>query len=392
MISRKISVKIGQGSMIRKMFEEGNRLKAILGADRVFDFSLGNPDLEPPQVVRDAIRDLAADTAPGTHGYMSNNGYQSTRTAVARYYTRKSGLEITADHVCMTVGAAGGLNIMLKALLDPGDEVLVLAPFFFEYLSYIDNHGGVPVVVRNDPDTLLPDPDAVRQAITPRTKALILNSPNNPSGKICRESDLHALDAVLQAAGQTIYILSDEPYADLVYDGRTVPSTLACMTQAIICTSWSKSLSLPGERIGCTLVSPRCEDHENLAQAATYCNRTLGFVNAPAFFQKVIERTVGVHVDIALYEKRRNRLVEVIRAAGFDIELPEGGLYLFPRAPCDDVAFAAACACHHVLLVPGSSFYCPGHVRLCFAVSETCIENSAAAFQAIGREYGLNQV
>jgi aspartate aminotransferase len=237
---------------------------------------------------------------------------------------------------------------------------------------------------------------------------------------------LRDLDATLLAAGRTIYVLSDEPYAELVYDGRTMPSTLACLTHAIVCTSWSKSLSLPGERIGCTVVSPRCEDHDLVAQAAAYCNRTLGFVNAPALFQKVIERTIGAHVDIGLYEKRRNRLAEVIRDAGIDVDLPEGGLYLFPRIPdCfpagddvafargkqaglsarddvafargkqaglsarDDVAFAAACARHRILLVPGSSFHFPGHVRLCFAVSETCIENSAQAFQALGREYGF---
>ena len=433
MISRNIAERLGKGSMIRKMFEEGNRLKAIYGPDNVYDFSLGNPDLEPPQVVRDAIRDLAADSTPGMHGYMSNNGYLSTRTAVARFYSQDSGLDIAPDHVCMTVGAAGGLNIMLKALLDPGDEVMVLAPFFFEYLSYIDNHGGVPVVVQNDPETLLPDLDAIRRAITPRTKALIINAPNNPSGKLYPEIVLRALDATLLAAERTIYVLSDEPYAELVYDGRTMPSTLACLTHAIICTSWSKSLSLPGERIGCTVVSPRCEDHDHVAQAAAYCNRTLGFVNAPALFQKVIERTIGSHVDIGLYEKRRNRLAEIMRAAGFEVDLPEGGLYLFPRVPAgfsgepaaspagddvafaggkqaaglacddvafaggkhaslpagDDVAFAACCAKYRILLVPGSSFQFPGHVRLCFAVSEICIENSAQAFQDLAREYGF---
>ncbi|MEA4888414.1 MAG: pyridoxal phosphate-dependent aminotransferase [Clostridiaceae bacterium] len=391
MIAEKIAVNMSKGSMIRRMFEEGNRLKALYGADQVFDFSLGNPDLEPPQAVIDALRQLAAESAPGLHGYMSNAGYAATQAAVAGKISRQSGMDIPAGSICMTVGAAGALNVILKALLNPGDEVLVLAPFFFEYLSYIDNHGGVPVVVKNDPQTLLPDLAAISRAITPRTKAVIINSPNNPSGKIYPETLLRDLDRVLRSAGHTIYLLSDEPYAELAYDGHIVPSTLANIEQAIICTSWSKSLSLPGERIGCLAISPRCDDYERLVQAAAYCNRVLGYVNAPALFQRVIERTVDARVDIALYERRRDMLVDIMRRAGFNVDSPEGGLYLFPRAPIDDdVAFADTCARHRVLLVPGSGFWFPGHVRLCFAASEICIRNSAQAFQAIGREYGLN--
>lgn len=390
MIARKIAENMGKGSMIRKMFEEGSRLKALHGADNVFDFSLGNPDLEPPQEVTDALRSLVNDPLPGLHSYMSNAGHEAARAAVAGRHSRLSGLSIPAGNICMTVGAAGALNTVLKALLDPGDEVIVLAPFFFEYLSYIDNHGGQAVIVRNDAATLLPDLEAIARAITPRTRAVIINSPNNPSGVIYPEQTLRALDDLLSSQSRTIYVLSDEPYADLAYDGAVVPSTLSCIQNAIICTSWSKTLSLPGERIGCLIVSPRCADQALISQACVYCNRILGYVNAPALFQRVIEQAVDARVDISLYERRRDMLVSVLRAAGFAIDPPAGGLYLFPRSPiADDVAFAQECARRLVLLVPGSGFWFPGFFRLCFAVREETIRRSAAAFQAIGRSYGL---
>ena len=390
MIARKIADQMGRGSMIRKMFEEGNRLKALYGADQVYDFSLGNPDLEPPRAVQEALCRLVLDKRPGLHSYMSNAGHESVRQAVAARYSRLSGLPVTAGQVCMTVGAAGALNSVLKALLDPGDEVILLAPFFFEYLSYIDNHGGVAVEVPCDRDTLLPDLAAIRQALTPKTKAIIINSPNNPSGVIYPEWLLRALDDLLQKQDHVITVLSDEPYAELAYDGNIVPSTLACLRQVVVCTSWSKTLSLPGERIGCLIVSPRCQESDRLIQAAVYCNRVLGYVNAPALFQRVIEEAIDAKVDISLYEKRRDMLAEVLLAAGFNLQKPQGGLYLFPHSPGDDdVAFAAACARHRVLLVPGSGFHFQGYVRLCFAVKESVIENSVPAFQAIAREYGL---
>lgn len=390
MISQKIADRMSQSSWIRKMFEEGNRLKAIYGADQVYDFSLGNPDLEPPAEVLEAIRKLAQDHTAGRHGYMSNAGYPSTCAAVASRLSARSGLAVPASSVCMTVGAAGALNVILKAILDPGDEIIVLAPYFVEYLSYITNHGGVPVVVQNSHETLLPDLDAIRRAITPKTKAIIINSPNNPSGAVYPASTLTGLDQLLHEAPRTIYVLSDEPYAELVYDGQSIPSTLSCIEQAIICTSWSKSLSLPGERIGYLAISPRCEDYGQLVQAAAYCNRILGYVNAPAFFQKVIELAIDARVDVSRYEQRRNLMMEVMQQAGFQVNRPGGGLYLFVKAPiADDVAFAAACARHRVLLVPGSGFGFPGYVRLCFAAAESTIRGSAEAFMAIGKEFNL---
>ena len=386
MIARKIADQMGRGSMIRKMFEEGNRLKALYGADQVYDFSLGNPDLEPPRAVQEALCRLVLDKRPGLHSYMSNAGHESVRQAVAARYSRLSGLPVTAGQVCMTVGAAGALNSVLKALLDPGDEVILLAPFFFEYLSYIDNHGGVAVEVPCDRDTLLPA--AIRRPNAENQGDHHQFANNRP-----RDLSLMAAARARRPAAKqdhVITVLSDEPYAELAYDGNIVPSTLACLSQVVVCTSWSKTLSLPGERIGCLIVSPRCQESDRLIQAAVYCNRVLGYVNAPALFQRVIEEAIDAKVDISLYEKRRDMLAEVLLAAGFNLQKPQGGLYLFPHSPCDDdVAFAAACARHRVLLVPGSGFHFQGYVRLCFAVKESVIANSAPAFQAIAREYGL---
>jgi aspartate aminotransferase len=391
MISRIIASQMSRGSFIRKMFEEGNRLKVLYGADHVFDFSIGNPDLEPPPAVIQAIRRLAASGEPGLHSYMTNAGHLSARQAVAGRLGRLCGFDVPSQAVCMTVGAAGALNVALKALLDPGDEVLILAPYFVEYLTYVANHGGIPVVVPCDPADLQPDLAAIRKALTPRTKALIINSPNNPSGEIYADEKLRQLNRVLLDAPRTVYVLSDEPYNQLVYDQKTVPSTFACLDQSLVCDSFSKSLSLPGERIGYLAVNPRCEDFERLCAASAYCNRILGFVNAPAFFQRVIAEAADARVDTGRYEKRRDQLAAVLETAGFSVKRPSGGFYLFPRSPvADDVAFVGTCAAHRVLVVPGSGFGYPGYFRLCFAAPEAVIERSAAAFRAIGHEYGLN--
>lgn len=388
MISKKISEKMASGSWIRKMFEEGARLKALHGAENVYDFSLGNPDLEPPEQVKQTIARLASTEETGTHGYMNNAGYPKVRAAIAADLTARSGISLDEGSVCMTVGAAGGLNVALKALLDPGDEVIVLAPFFVEYLSYIDNHGGIPVIVDCDRSSLLPVPAAIQQAITDKTKAIILNSPNNPSGKIYSAELLQEIDNMLLAQDHTIYVISDEPYIDLVYDGRKAPETLTYLTNLLVCFSWSKSLSLPGERIGFLAVSPRAEDHQNLASAAAYCNRTLGFVNAPALFQRVIAESLEAKVDAARYEKRRDMLIQVIRQAGFDAQAPEGGLYVFMKTPDDDdVRFADICAKERILLVPGRGFGFSGYVRLCFAVPEQTITDSAGSFAKVAGAY-----
>jgi len=389
MISRRIADKLASGSMIRKMFEEGNRLKSIYGSDKVFDFSIGNPDLEPPKEVIDAITAYAASDMPGKHAYMSNSGYASTREVVADKLSRGCSEVVRPDGICMTVGAAGAMNAVLRSILDPGDEVMILSPFFMEYTSYIDNHLGVPVIVPTKQGTFQPDIAAISSAITPKTKAIIINSPNNPSGTVYPAEILDEIDACLLAQDHLIHVISDEPYIELVYDGVKIPSSMDHFHNLIICYSWSKSLSLPGERIGYSAVSPNHADYEQLCPAIVMCNRILGSVNAPAFFQKIIEKTIDARADIGNYEYRRNLLYDIVTRAGFSCVKPAGALYLFPKAPTDDIAFCEACARHNVLAVPGSAFFCPGYFRLAFCVSESTIRGSEEAFMAIGKEFRL---
>jgi aspartate aminotransferase len=390
MISSKIKAKLAGGSAIRKMFEEGNRLKAIYGADNVFDFSIGNPDLEPPHEVSDALKDLADNPTPGMHGYMSNSGYESTRKIVADKRSAESGLQIGPDAVCMTVGAACAMNDVLHSLLDDGEEVIVLAPYFMEYNGYIENHNGVPVIVPTD-ENFMPVISRIKDAITPKTKAIIINSPNNPSGVVYPASLLTELNDMLKACDHTIHVISDEPYIDLAYDGMTVPCALSYIDNLIVCFSWSKSLSLPGERIGYTLVSPKNEDYEDLTNAIVLSHRTLGSVNAPAIWQKVIERSIDAKVDVANYEHRRNLLYSNIIDAGFDSVKPNGALYIFMNTPegLTDAEFAEICAKQNILVVPGAAFSCPGYCRLAFCVSETSIRNSRKAFFAVAEELGI---
>ncbi|MCR4688566.1 MAG: pyridoxal phosphate-dependent aminotransferase [Saccharofermentans sp.] len=390
MISRSIKQQLAGGSEIRKMFEEGKRLKAIYGDDNVFDFSIGNPDLEPPKEVTEALAELANNPTPGMHGYMSNNGYESTRAAIASKKSAESGLEISSGALCMTVGAAAAMNDVLHSILDPEDEVIVLAPFFMEYTGYIKNHGGVPVIVPTD-DKFMPVIDRISDAITSKTKAIIINSPNNPSGVVYSEEMLTAINDMLLSKDHVIHVISDEPYIDLAYDGIEVPCALKYIKNLIVCFSWSKSLSLPGERIGYALVSPNHEDYEDLTAAIAISNRTLGSVNAPAIWQKVIEKALNAKVDVANYEHRRNLLYSNIIDAGFDAVKPNGALYIFMNTPegLDDNEFAKVCASKNLLLVKGSSFAYPGYCRLAFCVSESTIVNSRKAFFAIAEELGI---
>lgn len=390
MISAKIKEKLAGGSAIRKMFEEGNRLKKIYGEDKVFDFSIGNPDLEPPKEVANALRELADNPTPGMHGYMSNSGYESTRAAIAAQRSAQSGLSIDAGAVCMTVGAASAMNDVLHSILDADDEVIVLAPFFMEYINYIENHNGKVIIVQTD-DKFMPDFEAIASAITPRTKAIIINSPNNPSGVVYSEEQLTKLNELLKAQDHVIQVISDEPYIDLVYDGLTVPSVLKYIDNVVICFSWSKSLSLPGERIGYTLVSPKNEDYEDLTGAIVLSNRILGSVNAPAIWQKVVEKALNAKVDVANYEHRRNLLYSNIVDAGFKAVKPNGALYIFMKTPdgLTDVEFQEVCAKYNLLLVPGASFKREGYMRLAFCVSEKTITGSRQAFFKIAEELNI---
>ena len=391
MIAQKMQKALAGGSMIRKLFEEGNRRKKIYGEDNVFDFSIGNPDLEPPKEVSDALLELASNPTPGMHGYMSNSGYESTRAAVAAKRSNESGLAISPSAVCMTVGAAAAMNDTLHSILDDGDEVILLAPFFMEYTGYIANHNGKAVIVDTD-DSFMPVTDRIRDAITPRTKAIIINSPNNPSGVIYPAELLSEINDLLLKQDHVIHVISDEPYIDLVYDGQTVPSSLKYFKNLIVCFSWSKSLSLPGERIGYTLVSPSHEDYDELTQAIIISNRTLGSVNAPAIWQKVIESSINAKVDVANYEKRRDLLYANLIDAGFDAVKPGGALYIFMNTPkgMTDEEFASCCAEENLLIVQGSSFCKSGYMRLAFCVSEKTIRNSRKAFFSVADKLGIS--
>ena len=390
MISKNIKEKLSSGSLIRKMFEEGNKRKAIYGEDNVFDFSIGNPDLEPPKEVKDALKAIVEEDVPGGHGYMSNSGYEATRKAIADKRSKESSVKVDAGAVCMTVGAAAAMNDVFHSILDPEDEVILLAPFFMEYLNYIDNHGGKAVIVQTD-DKFMPDVDSIIKAVTPKTKAIVINSPNNPSGVVYSKELLQSLNKALLEQDHVIHVISDEPYVELAYDGIEVPAALDCFDNLIICYSWSKALSLPGERIGYTLVSPKHVDYEDLTGAIVLSNRTLGSVNAPAIWQKVVERALYAKVDVPNYEHRRNLLYNNIIESGFEAVKPNGALYIFMKTPngLDDSQFADVCAKHNLLLVPGASFKRPGYCRLAFCVSEKTIINSKKAFEAVASELGL---
>lgn len=382
MISKTMQESLANSSFIRKMFEEGNRLKKIYGEENVFDFSIGNPDLDPPSEVIEAFRQIAQEAKPGLHKYMSNAGFLSTRTAVAEYLNKDAKLKVTPGNVIMTAGAAGAINVALKAILDPGDEVIVVKPFFVEYFAYIKNHGGIPKIAECTPGTFELNIDALYSTITEKTKAIIINSPNNPSGVIYSSESLKALNDMLLQSNKAIYVISDEPYREIVFDDVKVPYTIDYLDNLIMCYSWSKALAIPGDRIGFLLASPSCDDLENLLAACIVANRSLGFVNAPAIMQKVIEKSINAKVDVQNYQRRCNMLYDILIDAGYQCMKPAGSLYLFPRSPLqDDKHFTDIAGKYNLLAVPGSAFGAPGYFRLTFCVSENTIINSAEAFK-----------
>ncbi len=400
-ISTKMQDFMTSGSWIRKMFEEGLALKARYGADNIYDFSLGNPDVPPPEAFREALLEAARNEGPGTHGYMPNAGYVEVREAVARHLSQEhsktapQGQEIrfSPQDVIMTCGAAGALNVILKAVLNPGDEVIIPAPFFVEYKFYVDNHGGSPVMVGTGDDFSL-DMEAIERAITSRTKAVLINSPNNPTGQVYDQNSVTRLGELLaaksQSLGQTIYLIADEPYRYIVYDDVTVPSVFAAYPESILATSHSKDLSLPGERIGYIAVHPGSTCRDDLISAMTLANRILGFVNAPSLMQRVVARLQGQTVDVSIYQRRRDMLCQGLRACGYEFLEPKGAFYLFPKSPLsDDAAFVRKLQERRILTVPGSGFGCPGHFRIAFCVPETTIEKALPGFKAaIARRTG----
>jgi Aspartate/tyrosine/aromatic aminotransferase len=367
------------------MSEEAQALKGQYGQEAVFDFSLGNPDLEPPQTFSAALAELAAHPERGSHGYMANAGYPEVREAVARRASSDQGLEIPASHIVMSVGAAGGLNVVLRTILEPGDEVLAFAPYFPEYAFYAANFGASFVPIRSRSD-FSPDPKALAAALGPRTACLILNSPNNPTGKIYSRGDLAAVAAVLEEHGRRCgrmpLIVADEPYREIVYRGAVVPSVMAAYAETVVVSSWSKSLSLPGERIGYVAVSPRCDSSEEMAKGLAFSTRVLGFVNAPALIQKAVAAALDERADVASYAERGTILSEGLRSAGYDFPEPEGAFYAFVRAPGgDDIDFAMRLKEDRVIVVPGTGFGCPGYFRVSFCVSKRSIAGALPVFR-----------
>jgi len=383
-VAKKIREAMERSSWIRKMFEEGARLKAEFGASNVFDFSLGNPNLDPPEAFRKVLHQLVEEDPPGSHGYMPNAGYPDVREAVASQVSDEQGVALEGRHVLMTVGAGGALNAVFRAVLEPGDEVLVPRPYFVEYNFYAENHGGTLKTVATTEDFDL-DVGALEEAITPRTRVLILNSPNNPTGRVYTRDSLAAvrdlLDRKQSEYGRPVLVVSDEPYRKIVYDGVEVPGVLAIFPHALVCSSYSKDLSLPGERIGYIAVNPAIPEVDVLLGALNLTNRILGFVNAPALMQRAVARLQGVTVDIGLYRRNRDRLYEGLVAAGYQCHKPEGAFYLFPRSPiADDVAFVKELQQENILAVPGSGFGGPGHFRLAYCCSLESIDRSLPGF------------
>lgn len=392
-IARKIKEYMESASWIRGMFEEGIRLKQQYGEDNVFDFSLGNPVMEPPPAFHAALRQLLAHPQPGMHRYMPNVGYAETRTAVAAQLGTETGVPFTAEHIVMCVGAAAGINVVLKTLLDPGEEVLFFAPYFVEYHFYVDYHSGVAKVVPTDANFDL-DLGALETAITPRSKVVLLNSPNNPTGVIYPTRTLKELGELLQRKERqfntNIYLLSDEPYKKLIYGGLTYPEVYPYHPNTITVTSHAKDLALPAERIGYIAVNPACTDVKDLISGMSFTTRTLGFVNAPALMQRVITKLQGVTIDMHQYERKRNFLCDHLTEMGYCLVKPQGAFYIFPQTPiADDLVFVKALQAKNILTVPGRGFGGPGHFRIAYCVEDTTIERSMDSFRSVAREFGM---
>ena len=390
-IAEKVQTFLERSSWIRKMFEEGAHLKAKHGAENVFDFSLGNPNIEPPARFKKALADVAKATGSGHHSYMPNTGYASVRQAVAEFLSEEQGVAVTADEVIMTCGAAGALNVILRAVLDPGDEVLTPAPYFVEYGFYADNHGGVLKTVSTKSDFTL-DLQAIQAAITPKTKVVLINSPNNPSGQIYSKESLLKLGSLLTEEGRrgnrTLYLVSDEPYRKIIFDGADVPSIFSCYAESMIVTSYSKDLSIPGERIGFLAVNPQASCKRDLLAGMALANRILGYVNAPALMQRTIQSLQGVCVDASIYEQKRNLLCNGLSGSGYEFVKPKGTFYLFPKSPVpDDVAFVKALQEERILTVPGSGFGAPGYFRIAFCVDDDTITRALPGFERVKRQF-----
>ena len=392
-VSEKVKRFVEEGGWIRRMFEAGISLKQQYGEDKVFDLSLGNPVVEPPPQFHRELRRLAEDPIKGMHRYMPNAGYPETREAVAAALRTETGLPFTLGDVVMTCGAAGGLNVVLKTILNPGDEVVLFAPYFVEYVYYTDNHGGVPVVAPTDSD-FQPDLAALEELITPRTKAVLINSPNNPSGAVYTADCIKGLGRILgdkvTQLGTEIFLISDEPYRRIIYDGLTYPQVFPYYEASVVVTSHAKDLALPGERIGYIAVNPPFEGKSELMDGLTFCNRILGFVNAPAFMQHAVRAIQGVSVDVGDYQRKRDFLYGQLTEMGYSVFKPQGAFYMFPRSPIEDeVAFVEELQRHNVLVVPGRGFGAPGHFRISYCVEDRVLEGAMEGFSKAIMEMGV---
>lgn len=393
MIADKMVNLVKNSSAIRAMFEEGKIMAAKYGAENVYDFSLGNPNVPAPAEVKKAVfEELEKEDPVVLHGYMNNSGYEDVRAAIADSINRKFQTSFGEKNIIMTVGTAGGLNVILKTLLNPGDEVIVIAPYFGEYNSYVSNYDGKIVVVSPNTETFQPNLEELEQKITARTKAVIINSPNNPTGVVYSEDTIKKMADILRSRekelGTDIYLISDEPYRELVYDGIEVPYLTKYYENAIIGYSYSKSLSLPGERIGYLVIPDEVSDAEDVIAAANVATRILGYVNAPSLMQKVVAKCLDAKVDVPFYNRNREALYNGLRELGFECIKPEGAFYLFVKSPVEDEkVFCAAAKKYHILIVPGSSFACPGYVRIAYCVSYETIMNSMPGFKALAEEF-----
>lgn len=393
MIADKMVDLVKNSSAIRAMFEEGKIMAAKYGAENVYDFSLGNPNVPAPAEVKKAVfEELEKEDPVVLHGYMNNSGYEDVRAAIADSINRRFQTSFGEQNIIMTVGAAGGLNVILKTLLNPGDEVIVIAPYFGEYNSYVSNYDGKIVVVSPNTENFQPNLEELEQKITANTKAVIINSPNNPTGVVYSEDTIRKMADILRGKekelGIDIYLISDEPYRELVYDGIEVPYLTKYYENAIIGYSYSKSLSLPGERIGYLVIPDEVSDAEEVIAAANVATRILGYVNAPSLMQKVVAKCLDAKVDVPFYNRNREALYNGLKELGFECIKPEGAFYLFVKSPVEDEkVFCAAAKKYNILIVPGSSFACPGYVRIAYCVSYETIMNSMPGFKALAEEF-----
>lgn len=389
MVSEKMKNLVKNGSAIRAMFEDGKIMAEKYGKENIYDFSLGNPSIVPPACVKESIIDIVNNEPEmALHGYMNNAGYEDVRQAVADYTNKMYGTKLGINNIIMTVGAAGGINVTLKAVVNPGDEIMVIAPYFGEYDNYISNVDGIKVMVNADLERFAINFEDFEKKVSPKTKCVIINSPNNPTGAVYTEDDIKKLASILEKKqteyGTSIYLFSDEPYREIAFNGVEIPYVTNYYKNTVVGYSYSKSLSLPGERIGYLVVPSELDDFDDVIGAMTVANRILGFVNAPSLMQKVVKNVIGKTSDLSVYEENKNILYNALTEMGYDCVEPKGTFYMFPKCPiADDKAFCAKAKDFRLIIVPGSSFACPGYFRIAFCVDKTTVENSLESFKKL---------